>query len=55
MPKNDFECTNFANFEEVVHNFNSSDDNMFYWKNAYFQCMQKRFDAQLDQKVLDGI
>ena len=28
MPKNDFESTNFANFEEVVHNFGSSDDDM---------------------------
>ena len=26
MPKNDFESTNFANFEEVVHNFGRSDD-----------------------------
>ena len=28
MPKNDFEGTNFANFEEVVHNFGKSDDDM---------------------------
>ena len=28
MPKNDFESTNFANFEEVVHNFGWSDDDM---------------------------
>jgi hypothetical protein len=26
MPKNDFEIANFANFEEVVHNFGRSDD-----------------------------
>ena len=26
MPKNDFESTNFANFEEVVRNFGRSDD-----------------------------
>ena len=26
--KNDFESTNFANFEEVVHNFGRSDDDM---------------------------
>ena len=26
MPKNDFESTNLANFEEVVHNFSRSDD-----------------------------
>ena len=28
MPKNDFESTNLANFEEVVHNFGRSDDDM---------------------------
>ena len=28
MPKYDFECTNIANFEEVVHNFGRSDDDM---------------------------
>ena len=28
MPKNDFESTNFANFEDVVHNFGRSDDDM---------------------------
>ena len=28
MPKNNFESTNFANFEEVVHNFGRSDDDM---------------------------
>ena len=26
--KNDFECTNFEMFEEVVHNFGKSDDDM---------------------------
>ena len=36
MLKNDFESTNFANFEEVVHNFGRSDDDMIYSKNAYF-------------------
>ena len=25
MPENDLESTNFANFEEVVHNFGGSD------------------------------
>ena len=44
MPKNDFEITNIAKFEEVVHNFGRSDDYMQRW-----------FDAQLDQKILDGI
>ena len=28
MPKKDFESTNFANFEEVVHNFGRSDDDI---------------------------
>jgi hypothetical protein len=28
MPKNDFESTNFANFEEVVHNYGRSDNDM---------------------------
>ena len=27
-PKNDFESTNFANFEEFVHNFERSEDDM---------------------------
>ena len=55
MPKNDFESANFANFEGVVHNFGRSDDDMIYWKNAFFQYMQMWFDAQLDQKILDSI
>ena len=28
MPKNYFESTNFANFEEVVQNFGRSEDDM---------------------------
>ena len=28
MFKNDFESTNFAIFEEIVHNFGRSDDDM---------------------------
>ena len=28
MPKNDFENTDFANFEEVVHDFGRFDDDM---------------------------
>ena len=28
LPKNDFESTNFANFEDVVHNFGRSDYDM---------------------------
>ena len=30
MMKNDFESTNFAIFEEVVHNFGRSDDDIIY-------------------------
>ena len=55
MPKNDFKSTNFANFEDVVHNFGRSDDDMIYLKNEYFQCMHMWFDTKLDQKILDGI
>jgi hypothetical protein len=54
MPKNDFESTNFANFEEVVHNFGWSDDDMIYWTNAYFNYMQRWFDAQLDRKFMNS-
>ena len=55
MPKNDFKSTKSENFEEVVHNFSRSDDDIISWKIAYFQYMQTWFDAQLDQKILDGI
>ena len=55
MLKNDFKSTNFANFEEVVHNFGRSDEDMIQCINAYFQYVQTWFDAQLDQKILDGI
>ena len=34
--KNDFENQNFEMFEEVVHNLGKSDNDMIYWKNAYF-------------------
>ena len=30
MLKNDFESQNFAIFEDVVHNFGRSDDDMIY-------------------------
>ena len=55
MLKNDFKSTNFAIFKEVVNNFGRSDDDMIYWKNAYFQYISLWFDAQLDKKILDGI
>ena len=42
MPKYDFESTNFANFDKVVHNFGSS---------AYFKFMQTWFNAKLDKKI----
>ena len=34
--KNYFESTNFEMFDEVVHKFGKSEDDMIYWKNAYF-------------------
>ena len=40
MLKYDFESTNFAIFEELVHNFGNfgkSDDVIIQRKNAYFQ------------------
>ena len=55
MLKSDFKSINFAIFEEVVHNFVMSDNDMIYSKNAYFQYMHKWFDAQLDQKILEGL
>ena len=36
MPKNDFESTSFANFEEVVHNLGRSDDDIFSEKMLIF-------------------
>ena len=51
MPKNDFECTNIANFEEVVHNFGRSDDDV----KKCLHIFNIHIDAQLDQKILDGI
>ena len=55
MLKNDFESTNFEMFEEVVHNFGKSDDDMIQGKNAYFHQMHIWFHVQLDQKILDGL
>ena len=42
-------------FEEVVHNFGKSDDDMILWKYAYFQKMHTWFHVQRDQKILDGL
>ena len=36
MTKNDLENQNFEIFEEVVDNFGRSDDDLIWWKNAYF-------------------
>ena len=55
MLKNDLESTNLANFEEVFHNFGRFDDDMIQWKNSYFLHTHTWFDAQLDQKILDGL
>ena len=54
MLKNDLDSTNFANFEEVFHNFGRFDDDMIQWKNSYFLHTHTWFDAQLEQKILDG-
>ena len=55
MFKNDSESTNFAIYEKVVHNFARSDEDMIYWKNAYFHYTHTWFHAQLTQKILDGL
>jgi hypothetical protein len=34
--KHYFESTNFEMFNEVVHKIGKSEDDMIYWKNAYF-------------------
>ena len=51
MLKYDFENIDFAIFKEVVHNFCRSDNDMIYWKNAYFQYIH----AQFDQKISNGL
>ena len=33
--KNDFENQNSEMFEEAIHNFGKSDDDIIYFKNAY--------------------
>ena len=53
--KNDFESTNFELFEEVVHDFGKSDEDIIQRKNAYFHQMHTLFHFQLDQKILDGL
>ena len=42
-------------FKEVFHDFGKSDNDMIYWKNAYFHKMNTWFHVQLDQKILDGL
>ena len=44
---------NFAIFEEIVHNFGRSDDDILV-KKCLFSIFQW-FDAQLNQKILDCI
>ena len=55
MLKNDFECTNFAVSEFII--LVGLTMTLFGEKkfNAYFKYMHKWFDAQLDQKILEGI
>ena len=54
MLKNDFESTKIAIFEEHVHNFSRSDNDTILWQKAYFKYTPTWFDAQLDQKILNG-
>ena len=35
--------------------FGRSHDDMIYWKNAYVQYLHPWFDAQLDQKIMNGL
>ena len=52
MPKNDFENTNFANFEEVIHNFGWSDDDV---KKYLLSMNADVVWSSNDKKILDGI
>ena len=36
MLKNDFESQNFAMFEEVVHDFGRTDDDIIYSKASFY-------------------
>ena len=50
MLKNDLESINFANFEEVVHNFGRSDHDMLI-----FNVCRHGLMPNLSKKILDGI
>ena len=47
------ESTNFANFEEVVHNFGRSDDDSE--KMLFFNICRRGLMPNLIKKILDGI
>ena len=55
MLKNDFENQNFELFEKVFQNFGKSDDDIIFWKYAYFHYMHTWFYVQFDQKILKGL
>ena len=56
MPKIDFESTNFTNFEEVVHYFGRSDDEMISEKMLILKiCRGSGLMPNLIKKILDGI
>ena len=46
---------NFEIFDKVVHSFGKSDEVIIQQKNAYFQQIHEWFDAQLSQKILNGL
>jgi hypothetical protein len=50
MPKNDFESTHFANFEEVVHNFGWSEDDIFSEKMLIFNICRRGLMPNLIKK-----
>ena len=52
MPKNDFESTNFANFEEVGYNFGRSDYDMIQLKNTYLINNQRMFNLETDNLAM---
>ena len=55
MHKNGFESMKTAIFEEVVHIFGRSDDDLISKKKCLFSIYADVVHAQLDQKILNGI
>ena len=58
MRKKDFESQNFVIFEEVVHNFGRTDDDIIFLSEKMLtsnRCLHGLHNAQLDQKICDSI